>query len=293
MTAKHWWAAGALGLTLCLSATSVQAEIRSSAELGELRFSVFDLDPSDGIDPAYTLFTDDGLTQALVVASNGGPESQLIQDSRQGWLAPVFLHAALPGIDATAAINAALRAEGHAPAEPHNSYGGNLYSTTNGLLLAPHTRLDIVAPYQIFYSFGDFAPTADTWGYAAAQVGLFGFLGGVLEEDVKNFSVNLTIDAPDAPLSLFDEGIVRISIANDSGDSHFANLVVGAQASGNIQVLGPGPPPPTPIPEPSSVILLMVGVGILIRKKFGTLTAVRLAVPSAPDAVIAALRRSG
>ncbi len=288
MDAKHWWTTGALGLTLCISATSVQADIRSWAELGELQFSVFDLDPLDGIDAGYTLFPEVGLTEAFVGA-NSGPESQFTADRQQGWLAPLSLHVALSDTEAATTVDGTLRTEGHTPAEPNNSYGGSPYSTTN-VLVAPHTRLDISAPYQISLSFGDFAPTADTWGWAHAQAGLHGLLDSSEGEDVRSFSVNLTIDDPDAPLSLFDEGTMRISLANDSDDSRFANLVVDVSTSGNVQVRGPGPPPITPIPEPGSAVLSMVGLGILIRKS-GALTAVRHAVrrPSSPKLVVGGL----
>jgi MYXO-CTERM domain-containing protein len=258
------------GLTLALAgvaamvlAPGARADISSSADIADIRLSVTDLTPDDGVAAGFTLDPSLGLS-----GTSGGlfRDSVLVpaQDSATGWLAPSSASASLPGQAFSATAGPALHVEGHTVAVPFSRYDADAgVSAGLGFFIGPHTQLNMQATYRLQTDFGGYVPVPGDSGYALAQASLFSFVpddrgGGTPFEDVRNFSFPTRDPYPD---HAFEEGILTLTVPNDTDATVFAELQADVVITGFV--VGPDVPPP-PVPEPATSALAVLGLGILL-----------------------------
>lgn len=265
----------AAALAIAGLAPAAHAAAGAQASIADLTFTLVDLDPLDGIVPAYTIVNDPMLNRLRTeltadVSNTGLGTGDNGIDASFAFIAALTLDRAVTGNEAHASSSATglgatvlSQAPGHASAfasaESNLLFGGDF-----GLRLTPHTALTVSANATVG-AFDQGQPGAEGHAFEFAQAESFLRIRGADPGDGSGQQDDLDTRAvqtlEDTNADAFDaSGPLSVSFHNLSGSDLFAYLSVRSTAN----AFGV-----TPIPEPPAWALAAVGLGIVAWRRRG------------------------
>lgn len=269
MRVRGVWIASLIAACGVVAAPPAQAQLSSWAWISQPSYALVDLRPGDSQAPSFQLLSEHALTALTVIAQNGGAGLPA-QTFRAGWFTPTSLQQEADGVDASASVSDVLRGEGHMLAAPGRHYEGGGYIDLfddrdvegPGLMLSPHSRLDIRTNYGLFATVGgaEAIPGRQTFAAANATLNALSF-NGVHYQDLWSDYLEIAVVAGAGPQTLANEGVLSLSLVNDTDQPMLAQLIVTASARGQVEVLTVPEPPPT------SMWAVALLTGILLHRR--------------------------
>lgn len=241
------------GACLALMASGpAQAAASASAEIGHLVFTLIDLDPLDGIDPAM-MWGGSEYSQSYANTESGGWS----WDSAFGWYMDTSAMSTdsfslASGMTGWGGADAEAEVSGSPVAGVSRSANGSGYFS-GSFTVTPWTGIVVTAPYTAWAS-----TTLDSeWarGSAHLQFSLY------TDDGSEEHYAQRFIEASSAGESNSASGTVRLTFANLSADAMGGNF--WAQAYAYAQS-------PQPVPEPAGAVMMLaglLGVGAALRRR--------------------------
>lgn len=269
---KRFAAAAAL-LAISAFVPAAHAAAGAQAGIADLTFTLVDLDPLDGIVPAYAVVNDPMLNRLRTeltadVSNTGLGTSDNGINASFSFIATLALDRAVVGNEAHASSSATglgvsvlSQAPGHASAFA-SAESNLLFSGDFGILLTPHTALTVSGQATVA-AFDQGQPGAEGHAFEFAQAESFLRLRGADPGDGSGPQDDLSTRAAqtvdDANADAVDaSGLLSVSFQNLSGGDLFAYLSVRSTAS----AFGV-----TPIPEPPAWALVAAGLALLAGRR--------------------------
>jgi hypothetical protein len=264
---KSIWISTALAAAAMAVAGPAAAVSSATATITGFSFVLYDLDPSDGIDPELTFTYEQSSSSAYVYSS---AESADDSDWQPGNFVPTSATALLAFGNASAATDASSATASGSVSGP--GYGGegyfsaNAYGVDNGFTLTPWTGVKLTATSEGTASTG---PSSGSSGndYASAygqlQTTIYGDNGYEYHSSSRQAYASCgTWDgiACSGESNSFS-GTFSVSYANFSDDAVAGYISAYASAYGRSTV---------PVPEPQTYLMLLAGlagVSAVVRRR--------------------------
>lgn len=264
----------ALSACLCgaLAASPALAESTGAISHGQLRFSLLDLAPTDGINPALTfqplpvpgVAPDEDLASVLTIAyANGGSEYVSTIDHGADPFTQTLAPSAFTCVTATLSGRAApltqqIDIAAHAQFDgPHWTQGhGDVNTPTLWFTLTPHTELTFNTTVRVDADVTG-ADQINEWFQEASS--LYLLLGTWTKQVAWDSDYDMQTAGARDPLvrSLHDDFVLSVTVRNE-GDTSLPGMVsfsTWAAASSSNQL--------PEVPEPGTWAMTLAGLGLL------------------------------
>lgn len=256
-------------LVVCWTAASASHATSASAEIRNLRFTLYDLDPTDGIAPSMTFVAASGgagLMSMILVDSIDylGNHEDTHDHTESQMFAPLSAGAELHGNKSNASlVSDGLRAvgkssgiEGHFAAEARTQT--DFGNASAGLLLSPNTRLVVTGEVSLSATARDLCSNllvgceSATASVLLELVGPDGGGGTGQQTSLSTRDISLSAHANDNQL-MEDQygGVMGVSFANFNSSPLMIDFAAYTSVSGDSI---------SAVPEPASLALMVAGL---------------------------------